>query len=484
MRTKLVLGSTTALALAAAAALIASAQPAAASANAGFETGNLSGWTCSSDDAVVTGHAHSGTYALQGSPANSDFAQCSEQVSVSPHTSYTATGWVNGSYVYLGVSGTGTSDASTWTPGTNGSYSQLSVGFTTGASTTSVTLYVHGWYGQPAFFADDVSIPGTGSSGPTDPPTTPPTNPPTSTPTGPSTDPLPAHVLTGYWQDFTGNGATALKLAAVPSKYNLIAVAFGNATTTPGQVSFSLDSQLSSALGGYSDADFKNDIATLHSQGRHVILSVGGQNGAINVSDSSSAAAFANSVYSIMQAYGFDGVDIDLENGVNSTYMAQALESLRSKAGSNLVITMAPQTIDMQSTGTEYFKLALAIKNILTIVNMQFYNSGTMLGCDGQVYAQSTENFLTALACIELQGGLAPSQVGIGVPANSNGAGSGSIDPGLVNNAIDCLANGSNCGSFHPPAQWSIRGAMDWDINWDAGAGYNFANTVGGHLGL
>ena len=37
---------------------------------------------------------------------------------------------------------------------------------------------------------------------------------------------LPAHVLMGYWQDFT-NGATPLTLADVPSSYNLVAVAFG-----------------------------------------------------------------------------------------------------------------------------------------------------------------------------------------------------------------------------------------------------------------
>ena len=38
---------------------------------------------------------------------------------------------------------------------------------------------------------------------------------------------LPAHVLMGYWQDFT-NGATPLTLAAVPTSYNLVAVAFGD----------------------------------------------------------------------------------------------------------------------------------------------------------------------------------------------------------------------------------------------------------------
>src|SRR5262249_61297733 len=125
-----------------------------------------------------------------------------------------------------------------------------------------------------------------------------------------------------------------------------------------------------------------------------------------------------SSVFSIMKTYGFDGVDIDLENGLNPQFMASALEQLSSMAGPNLIITLAPQTIDMQSTGGDYFQLALDIKNILTIVNMQYYNSGTMLGCDQQVYGESTENFMTALACIQLQGGLSPSQVALGLPAS------------------------------------------------------------------
>ena len=77
-----------------------------------------------------------------------------------------------------------------------------------------------------------------------------------------------------------------------------------------------------------------------------------------------------------MQQYGFDGVDIDLENGLNPTYMSQALRSLSQKAGGRLVLTMAPQTIDMQSTSGGYFQTALNVKDILTVVNMQYYNSG------------------------------------------------------------------------------------------------------------
>jgi chitinase len=185
-----------------------------------------------------------------------------------------------------------------------------------------------------------------------------------------------------------------------------------------------------------------------------------------------------------MTTYGFDGVDIDLENGLNPTYMAAALRSLRARAGAGLIITMAPQTIDMQSTGSSYFALALSIKDILTVVHTQFYNSGSMLGCDnGQAYGPGTVNFLTALACIQLQNGLRPDQVALGLPASTRAAGGGYVAPGVVTAALDCLARGTTCGTFRPPATYpAIRGAMTWSINWDVANGSGFANTVRPHL--
>jgi chitinase len=294
---------------------------------------------------------------------------------------------------------------------------------------------------------------------------------------------LPKHVLTGYWQNFN-NGATVLKLKDVPSSYDLIAVAF--ADTDPnlaGGITFGIDSGLSAALGGYSDSDFTSDVQALHAQGRKVILSVGGQNGTINISDPTSASNFAQSASTLMQKFGFDGIDIDLENGINPTSMASALQQLASKVGPGMILTMAPQTIDMQSTGMAYFQLALQVKNILTIVNMQFYNSGSMLGCDGKVYSESNEDFLTALACIELQSQLRPDQVGIGLPSTTSAAGGGFVSPTVVNAALDCLASGANCAGFKPTSlSPSIRGAMTWSINWDAQNGYNFANTIAPHL--
>ncbi|AWS41279.1 cellulose binding domain-containing protein [Streptosporangium sp. 'caverna'] len=308
-------------------------------------------------------------------------------------------------------------------------------------------------------------------------------NPASATTTGCTVSPLPKHFLTGYWHNFD-NPAVELKLSAVPNEYDLVAVAFGESTATAGEVVFSVDPGLSASLGGYTDAQFKADVQTLHSRGKKVILSVGGELGRVQVANAAAATKFADTVYALMQSYGFDGVDIDLENGLNATYMGQALRALRAKAGANLIITMAPQTIDMQSTGGEYFKLALNIKDILTVVHTQFYNSGSMLGCDQMAaYSQGTVNFMTALACIQLENGLRPDQVALGLPAGPGGAGGGIVAPSLVNQALTCLATRTNCGSFVPPRAYpGIRGAMTWSINWDASNNWNFSRTVKPHL--
>ncbi|MEU9718482.1 glycoside hydrolase family 18 protein [Streptomyces sp. NPDC047976] len=520
--------------------------------NGGFESG-LANWSCSNaSGASVSSPVYAGAGALKATPAGSDNARCSQTVTVKPNSTYTLSTQVQGSYVYLGATGTGTQDVSTWTPGSGGGWQKLSTTFTTGPSTTQVTVYTHGWYGQPAYTVDDFSVFGPDGGGPTDPgpglpgapagaavsgqsqngltlswnavsgaggyyvyqdgvrvqtvantstPVTglapgtsysfqvsaynaagegPKSAPVTGTTTGgggPNPNPsVPRHALTGYWQNFN-NGATVQKISDVSAQYDIIAVSFADATTTPGAITFNLDS---AGLGGYTVAQFKADVAAKKAAGKSVILSIGGEKGTISVNDSASATNLANSAWALMQEYGFNGIDIDLENGLNPTYMTQALRALSAKAGPSMVLTMAPQTIDMQSTQGGYFKTALAVKDILTVVNMQYYNSGAMNGCDGKVYSQGSVDFLTALACIQLEGGLDPSQVGIGVPASPSGAGSGYVSPTVVNNALDCLARGTGCGSFKPSKTYpSLRGAMTWSTNWDAKAGSTWSNAVG-----
>jgi hypothetical protein len=148
--------------LATAALVLAAPAPAAGAnlvANPGFETGALSPWSCSGGlGSVVTTPVHSGTGALQGAVSASDHANCTQTVAVQPSTAYVLTAWVRGSYVYLGITG----GASTWTPSA-AAYTQLTVNFTTAAGQTSVQVFLHGWYGQGAYYADDVSLDGPGT---------------------------------------------------------------------------------------------------------------------------------------------------------------------------------------------------------------------------------------------------------------------------------------------------------------------------------
>ncbi|MGW7584942.1 glycosyl hydrolase family 18 protein [Kitasatospora sp. NPDC054768] len=121
--------------------------------NGDLESGSLTPWTCQSGGAVVSTPVHSGTKALQAAATAGQTGECSQTVTLKPNTSYTLSGWVQGNYAYVGVSGGAT--ASAWT--SSSGWTKLSVPFTTGANGT-VTVYLHGWYGQGNVYGDDFSI--------------------------------------------------------------------------------------------------------------------------------------------------------------------------------------------------------------------------------------------------------------------------------------------------------------------------------------
>ncbi|MFD4655248.1 carbohydrate binding domain-containing protein, partial [Kitasatospora sp. NPDC058444] len=121
--------------------------------NGDLESGSLSPWTCQSGGAVVSTPVHSGSKALQAAATAGQTGECSQTVTLKPNTSYTLSGWVQGNYAYVGVSGGAT--ASAWA--NSSGWTKLSVPFTTGANGT-VTVYLHGWYGQGTVYGDDFSI--------------------------------------------------------------------------------------------------------------------------------------------------------------------------------------------------------------------------------------------------------------------------------------------------------------------------------------
>lgn len=239
---------------------------------------------------------------------------------------------------------------------------------------------------------------------------------------------LPKHTLTGYWHNFINNSSN-LRVRDVPSQYDIIVLSFADMDPSkPGGVTFSVNPSLSSALGGYSNADLIADIQAKRAQGKKVIISIGGEQGNINLNNASpNVTNFVESMYGIITQFGLDGVDIDLEHGMNVANLTSAIRQLQQRVGSNFILTMAPQTIDMQNQNTSYMQLYNNLKDITSVINVQYYNSGCMLGRDGKCYSQGTVDFLTALSDLTLQW-VAPSQLGIGVPATPSAAG-GDMSP-------------------------------------------------------
>ncbi|MFJ9517518.1 glycosyl hydrolase family 18 protein [Kitasatospora sp. NPDC101801] len=194
--------------------------------NADFEAGSLTGWSCAGGSGSVIGNpVHGGSYALSAAATASATAQCQQTVTVQPNTTYTLAGWVQGSYVYLGATGTGV-NAQTWTPAATG-WSQLSTSFKTGAGTTSVTVFTHGWYGQGTYRADDLTLTGPGGASPSPSVSVSPSNStspsPSSSPSGspsgsaspsssPSGSPSPSSSPTGPVGDGKVSTPTGLKV--------------------------------------------------------------------------------------------------------------------------------------------------------------------------------------------------------------------------------------------------------------------------------
>ncbi|MGW2964034.1 chitinase [Streptomyces sp. NPDC001220] len=563
--------------------------------NGGFESG-LSGWTCTAGSGTTVGSpVHSGSSALQATPAGSDNAQCAQTVTVKPSSQYTLSGYVRGSYVYLGASGTGTTDVSTWTQSAP-DWQKLTTTFTTGAATTKVTVYTHGWYGTGAYYADDISLVGPG--GTTGQPPAAPTGLKAGTVTsssvglswtavtgatgyaiyrdgakvqtatgtsatatglapstaysfqvtavndagesaksaavtatttagssGGSTD-LPTHALVGYLHASFANGSGYTRIADVPDSWDVIDLAFGEPTSaTSGDIRFNR-CPVTECPNVESDADFKAAIKAKQAAGKKVLISIGGANGQVQLTTTAARDTFVSSVSNIIDTYGLDGLDIDFEGhslslNANDTdfknpttpvivNLISALKTLKARYGAKFVLSMAPETFFVQmgyqfyGTGKfggqdprcgAYLPVIYALRDDLTLLHVQDYNSGPIMGLDNQYHSMGGADFHIAMTDMLLTGfpvagdagnvfpPLRPDQIAIGMPASTN-AGNGYVAPAEVTKTLDCLTKKTNCGSYATHGTWpAMRGLMTWSVNWDRFSNWEFQKNFDAYFG-
>ncbi|WP_298774224.1 immunoglobulin-like domain-containing protein [uncultured Shewanella sp.] len=291
-----------------------------------------------------------------------------------------------------------------------------------------------------------------------------------------------ANVLMGYWhnwcnsQGYQSGIAACISLTDINSKYNVVAVSFMTASGDSSIPTFTLSSDLKSELGITED-DFIQQISDLNEQGRSVVLSLGGADAHIELS-SGDETALANEIIRLVDTFGFDGIDIDLEQsaisaGDNSTVIPQALIQVKEhykEQGLNFMITMAPEYPYLRDGGA-YVTYIKQLENYYDFINPQFYNQGgDGIWVDGKGWlAQNDDSvksdFIYYIANSLINGTNGYTQIDhdrlvFGLPANVDAANNGYVsNPQDLYDAFTQLSDEGH----------ALKGIMGWSVNWDVG---------------
>jgi chitinase len=336
-----------------------------------------------------------------------------------------------------------------------------------------------------------------------------------SAPANPAVAAVPAtgspngHWLIGYWAGYGAAGST-LPLREVSPQWDVVIVAFAtpDRSAPEGTMRFRTPA-------GLDTAEFKADIAYMKSHGRKVMISLGGGGQHFTLADPKRVPNFVASVTSIVAEYGFDGIDIDFESPSLSidpgdtdfshpttpsiVNLISALRQLRDHFGAGFMISLVPEGTQIPSGYPSYggqfgsyLPIAYAIRDILSFIDVQDYNTPPLEGLDGEIYQPGSVDYHAAMTELLLHGfavGGDPKRPFPPMPADKVAVGflTGDTTPAIVNQAMDYIVTGkAPAGTRYklrqPAGYPAMIGAMFWTIDADRRGNYNFSNAVGPQL--
>jgi chitinase len=326
--------------------------------------------------------------------------------------------------------------------------------------------------------------------------------PPTVAPVPLSESPN-GHQLIGYW---TGT----FPLREVSPQWGLILVAFAepDKNAPQGTMQFHL-------RAGVDPKQFKSDIAYLKSQGKKVMISLGGGGRYFTLNDPASIPAFVSSVTQIVTDYGFDGIDLDFETPSlnidpgdtdfkhpttpSIVNVISALRQLHDHFGPSFMISLVPEGSQGPAGYTSYggqfgsyLPITYAIRDILSFIDAQDYNTPPLEGLDGEIYQSNSVDYHAAMTELLLHGfnvGGDPKQFFPPLPASKIAVGflTGYTSPTIVSQAMDYIISGKAPAETRyklrePTGYPGMIGAMFWTIDADRRNNYNYSNIVGPQL--
>ncbi len=333
--------------------------------------------------------------------------------------------------------------------------------------------------------------------------------------TGPTVAPIPAsgppngHRLIGYWTGSSFDGTT-FRLRDISPQWDVIIVAFAapDYKAPEGTLKFRVPR-------GITPEEMKADVAHLKGQGKKVMISLGGGGQYFKLDDAKDIPNFVSSVTSVVSEYGFDGVDIDFESPSldltpgdthfkhpttpSVVNLIAGLRQLRDRFGPTFMISLVPEGTQIPggypSYGGQfgsYLPLVYGLRDILSFVDVQDYNTPPLEGLDGEIYQSNSVDYHAAMTELLLRGfnvGGNPGQFFPGMPANKVAVGflTGYSARTVVSKAMDYIITGKAPAgatyklrkrSGHP----NMIGAMFWTIDSDRDENYKYSNLIGPQL--
>ena len=325
----------------------------------------------------------------------------------------------------------------------------------------------------------------------------------------PMNGPPNGHQLIGYWAGYGAAGST-FPLRDVSPQWDVIIVAFATPDKNAAEGTMQFHTP-----AGLETEQFKADIAYLKNQGRKVMISLGGGGQHFTLANPQRVPNFVSSVTSIVSAYGFDGIDIDFESPSLSiepgdsdfrhpttpsiVNLISAVRQLREHFGTHFMVSLVPEGTQIPSGYPSYggqfgsyLPIAYGIRDILSFIDVQDYNTPPLQGLDGEIYQPGTVDYHAAMTELLLQGfpvGGDPKQFFPPMPAGKVAIGflTGDTTPSIVSQAMGYIITGkAPAGSKYklrnPAGYPAMIGAMFWTIDADRRSNYNFSNAVGPQL--
>ncbi len=260
-----------------------------------------------------------------------------------------------------------------------------------------------------------------------------------------------AKLVGGYWQMWQGPFVSEITTNA--PEYNLQYAAFAMSTSTSGNVSFN---------PVFANHDrLKADMAVSKAHGSKWLISIGGgSDGNIRLVTETNAVEMYNSLLPIIDDYGFDGIDYDLENGP-SGWSAAGVKSLALKLkahyGRGFLISAAPRPYE------DYWRdAAVQMGDALDLFGYQFYDA-TEFNDPGFLHDNITQRINQSVAM-----GIPASKILIGCITYSRYQ--------YGHNTVEVYRDiFKELERTYP----TLRGVFIWETSLDKLENWHFAHTMG-----